>query len=93
MAAVKAWDDDLVYALSAQASVDHPDEITMIHTMLIDGVSDVICGDALPGDSPMVTCRFTIRYGTRNSYQVARLQKKDGGWVIDDALVVTRDRR
>jgi hypothetical protein len=91
--AVRARDDAAVYAISAQFAEDDPSSITLVHHERILKVSDVLCGDKLPGDLPTITCKFTVRYYSRNSYQVARLEKRTEGWVIADALMVTRDRR
>ena len=91
--AVRARDDAAVYSISAQSASEDPTSITLVHTERILKVSDVICGDILPGDLPTITCRFTVRYYSRNAYQVARLIKQADGWVIDDSLTVTRDRK
>ena len=91
--AVRRRDDAAVAAVSAQAANDDPENITLVHIERIKGISDVICGEALPGDLPRVTCKFNIRYWSRNAYQVARLVKKDGTWEIDQALTVTRKRK
>ena len=91
--AVRARDDAAVYSISAQAAAEDPSSITLVHTERILRVSDVICGDILPSELPSVTCRFTVRYYSRNAYQVARLIKQADGWIIDDSLIVTRDRK
>ena len=79
--------------LSARAAAEDPDNFTTFHIERIRGVSDVICSDALPGELPTITCKYTVRYWSSNAYQVARLIKKDGIWEIDQALTVTRKRR
>jgi len=93
MKAVRGRDNDLVAAVSAQFAEENPDNITLVHSERIKGVSDVICGDALPGELPTVNCKFTVRYWSSNAYHVARLVKKDGMWEIDEALAVSRKRR
>ena len=93
IAAVRARDDAQVSAISAQAAQENPDAIIFAHAVRIKGISDVICGEALPGALPTITCKFTVRYWGRNSYQVARLMKKDGVWEIDEALSVSRKRK
>lgn len=93
IAAVRAWDNASVAAISAQLAAEDPNNLTLVHSERIKGISGVICGETIPSDLPTVTCKFTIRYWSRNVYQVARLVKKDGIWEIDEALMVTRDRR
>ena len=93
ISAVRERDNAFVAAASAQFAEQDPDNVTLVHSERITDVRDVICGDALPGDSPTVACRFTVRYWSRNAYQIARLVKKDGRWRIDEALGVTRKRR
>jgi hypothetical protein len=80
-------------AVAAAMTADGPENLTTYHSAMIKGVSDVICGEALPGDLPTVTCKFTVRYSHRDAYEVARLVKKDGTWEIDLALAVNRARR
>lgn len=91
--AVTARDAAFVYAISAQAAEDDPSSITLVHTERILKISDVVCGDQLPGDTSTITCKFTVRYFSQNSYQVARLSKQAEGWLIEDALMVTRKRK
>lgn len=93
VSAVRWRDNAFVAAASAQFAQEDPNNITLVHSVRIKDVRDVICGDALPGDVPTVTCKFTVRYWSRNAYQVARLVKKEGSWQIDEALTVTRKRR
>jgi hypothetical protein len=93
IAAVQARDDARVSAISAQAAQENPGAIIFAHAVRIKGISDVICGEALPGDLPTITCKFTVRYWSRNSYQVARLMKKNGVWAIEEALGVSRERK
>ena len=93
IAAVQRHDNAVIAALSAQAAADNPGDLTMIHSERSKGISDVICGDRLPGDLPMVICRFTVRYWSRNAYQTARLRNQNGIWEIDQALAVTREQK
>jgi hypothetical protein len=93
IAALRRRDEAIVAAMSARMASEQPDSFATYHPDIIEGVSEVICGEALPGDLPTVTCKFTVRYPRRNAYQVARLARKDGMWEIEAALVVTRDRR
>ncbi|MEZ5656474.1 MAG: hypothetical protein R3E04_11450 [Sphingobium sp.] len=90
LAAVRSRDGDAVYAISDQEQRDHPGQLIFVHTERIKRIKDVICGDELPGDVPTITCKFTVRYWSRNAYHVARMQRIDGEWRIDDALAVTR---
>jgi hypothetical protein len=92
LAAVKGRDYDMVQAISNQEARDNPNEITFVHSERIKSVTDAICGEALPGDLPTITCKYTVRYWSRNTYQVAKLVKKADGWQITDALSVTRER-
>lgn len=91
--AVRASDDAVVYAISAQAAENDPSSITLVHTERILKISDVVCGDKLPGNAPTLTCKFKVRYYSQDSYQVARLSKQPEGWVVEDALMVTRKRK
>jgi hypothetical protein len=92
ISAVTGRDEANIEQLLAQAYAENPDGILSAQPERIKGISDVICGNALPGDLPTVTCKFTVRYWSRNSYQVARLVKRDGQWQIDGALAVSRKR-
>lgn len=67
-------------------------ELVLTHAERIRRVSDTICGDALPGDGLTITCKFTVRYWSRDAYQVAKLAKRGDGWELTEALVVTRIR-
>lgn len=92
VAAVRNRDDATVTAISDQAAKEHPEYITFVHSERIKGVSDVICGEPVSGESLAVNCKFTICYWTRNAYLVARLVKKDGKWEIEEDLDVSRKR-
>ncbi|QAY78923.1 hypothetical protein [Sphingosinicella sp. BN140058] len=93
ISALRERDNAFVAAASAQFAEEDPNSVTLVHSERIKDVRDVICGDALPGDLPTVTCKFTVRYWSRNAYQVARLVKKDGRWQVDEALTVMRKRK
>ena len=97
LSAVRAHDLAVVQAASDQAAKDDPDSIFMIHTQRIKRISDVLCGDKLPSNGasgqPVINCKFTVKYWSKDAFQVAKLVQRDGGWDIDEALVVTRDRR
>src|SRR5688500_13556468 len=80
IAAVRRRDDATVAAISAQAAEENPESITFVHAERIKGISDVLCGEALPGDFPTITCKFTVRYWSRDAYHVARLMKKGSIW-------------
>lgn len=92
ISAVRGRDEASVEQMLAQLYAENPDAIYSAQPERIKRISDVICGSVLPGDLPTVTCKFTVRYWTRNSYQVARLVKRDGQWHIDEALAVSRKR-
>lgn len=91
--AVSSQDDETVYSASAQYANDYPDHITFVHAIRITGLSDVLCSDELSSDPPSITCRFTVKYGKRRSFQIARLEKQEGRWAIADAIEVVRDRK
>jgi hypothetical protein len=96
LTAVRNRDNDMVFALSNQAARDDPNSITLIHTLRIKRISDVVCGDALPsdlpGDPPTVNCKFTVRYSSKDAFTVAKMVQKEGQWKIADSLMVTRQR-
>lgn len=72
ISAVRERDEANVGKLLVQLYAEDPDAIYSAQPERIKGISDVICSDALPGNLPTVTCKFTVRYWSRNSYQVAR---------------------
>lgn len=95
--AVRGRDNAVVQTVSDQAYQDDPSSVYLVHSERIRRISDVTCGDKLPNEQDTklttINCKFTVRYWSRNAYQVARLIFRDGSWEIADALVVTRDRR
>ena len=94
--AVRRRDDDIIQALSNQAAREDPDSLTLIHSQRIRRISDVLCGDRLPselpGNPPVINCKFSVHYWTQNVFTVARMVLKEGRWEIDDSLAVTRNR-
>ncbi|MBB4148367.1 hypothetical protein ACFSUK_12315 [Sphingobium scionense] len=91
--AVRAQDDETVYSASAQFAKDYPDQITFVHALRITGLSDVLCGDELSSAPPSIACRFTVKYGKRRSYQIARLQKQEDRWAIGDGMKLIREQK
>ena len=83
--------------MSDKAAQEDPSSIVLVHSEGIRRVSDVLCSDTLPNDlpgsPPTINCAFVIRYRSRDSRTVARMVRGSDGWEIDDALMVTRDRR
>lgn len=92
LSAVRARDDAVVQEVTNQAVAENPDQLVFVHSERIRRISNVICGDRLPGDEPTITCNFTIRYWSRNAYQVAKLVRAGDEWRIEDSLSVTRNR-
>ena len=90
IAAVQRHDHEIAVALMDEAMRENPDTIAQIRSQQIEGVSDVICDNGWPDALSTVTCKFTIRYAKYKSYKIARLVKKDGVWVIDEVMSVTR---
>lgn len=88
--AVGGSDAEGAQALADQAA--ESGDLVLVHAERIRRVSDTVCGEALPGDGLTITCKFTVKYSSRNAYQVAKLVKRDDGWELVKALVVTRDR-
>ncbi len=97
LAAVRARDADVVQAIANQAAQDDPDSVVLTHSERIKRISGVLCGDKLPsdlpGDPPVINCKFTVRYWSRNAETVARMVRRGDEWEIDAALAVTRARR
>ncbi|MBS0505387.1 MAG: hypothetical protein JSS55_16650 [Proteobacteria bacterium] len=91
VAAIRARDAAVAAALSDQAAAKG--EIVLTHTQRIRRISDVVCGDRLPGEAETIMCKFTIRYWSQDAYQVAKLVKRDEDWQVTEALGVNRDRR
>lgn len=91
MAAVIERDEQSISAALRRLEEEQPGSINIAHAEPIRVVEDVLCGDALSGDLPTMTCRFTVRYPSKDTYQVARFVKRDAGWKIDEALMVTRN--
>lgn len=81
---------DAVTAGEVAASAAETGQIVLVHPQRVRSIKDVICGDRLPGDTPTITCRMTIRYWNTTSYQVAKLVKHEGEWQIVSSLAVTR---
>jgi hypothetical protein len=94
--AVRNRDAAFVQSASNQAAQDDPLSIVMIHSERIKRISDSLCGRKLPsdlvGDPPVINCKFTVRYWSRDAYHVARMVQRNDGWEIADALAVTRER-
>lgn len=69
----------------------------MVHSQRIKRISDILCGDRLPtdlpGNPPVIHCKFTVRYWSMDSFEVARMVLRNGEWEIDDALSVERRKR
>src|SRR3954447_2868045 len=93
-------DKDLLAAVAARdtavadaASQEDPAGFIHFSPQPIRRISDVMCGDALPAKTPTITCKFTVRYRSFNTFQVARLVNEGKGWRIDEALSVSRKRR
>lgn len=97
LAAVRSRDASVVQAASDQFSSENPGEIVMVHPQRIKRISDILCGDRLPtdlpGNPPMIHCKFTVRYWSMDSFEVARMVLRNGEWKIDDALSVARPQR
>ncbi len=97
LAAVRSRDANVVQAIANQAARDDPNSVFLTHSERIKRISNVLCGDKLPsdlaGDPPVINCRFTVRYWSRNAETVARMVRRRDGWEIDNALAVTRARR
>lgn len=93
LAAVRAWQEECVEAVYEQAMRENPDSLVSVHAAPIERLSNVVCGDRLPGEVPTITCRFTLRHSGSKSYHVARLVGQGSGWKIEEALAVTRRRR
>ena len=97
LAAVRNRDGAVVQAASNQAAQDDPTSVVMIHSERIKRISDVLCSDALPndlsGNPTTINCAFVVRYWSRDAHTVARLVRRSDAWEIENALMVTRDRR
>jgi hypothetical protein len=93
LAAVRARDAEIADGYTIAASQEEPNGFVHYSPQRIRRISDVICGDALPGETPTITCKFTVRYWSTNAFQVARLVQEGKGWRIDEALSVSRKRR
>jgi hypothetical protein len=93
IAAVRSRDGAFVQAVSEQAASESPGDVVLVHSERIHRIADVLCGEELPDETPTITCKFTVRYWSRDAYQVAKLRRKNDKWEIAEALMVMRDRR
>lgn len=89
-AALQANTDATLSALMEEANEANPDQYTSMVAAPIRRLSDVYCGELLPDPPGSITCRLTVHYPARRSYQVVLLSRSADGWTIDDQLSVTR---
>ena len=66
------------------------DPLVMRAPSRILGLSDVICGDALPGAARSMNCKYTVRYADSRSYDVATFVRRNGKWVLTDEHALWR---
>jgi hypothetical protein len=90
--AARAWNDSAVQAISDQLAAEEPEQIHLVHAQRIRRISDVLCGEALGEDGPTIICKFTIRYASGTTFQMAKMKKTAQGWEIIDALSVSQNR-
>lgn len=97
LAAVRNRNSAVVQAISNQAAQTDQSSVFLIHSERIKRISNVLCSDVLPNnlsENPAtINCAFVVRYWSREAHTVARMVRRSDAWEIDDALMVTRDRR
>lgn len=80
---------DISAAMTAKDMSD-PTSIVMVSPRSIKEIADVHCGEALPNEEKAMNCSFTVIYPDKVAYQVAKMSRDRGHWIISEALVVTR---
>jgi hypothetical protein len=63
----------------------------LVHFFAPQRVSEVLCGEQMPGEVPTVTCKFVARYPRSDGHNVAKLFKEGGRWKIAEGLELTRE--
>jgi hypothetical protein len=89
ISAIKVRTDEEIQRMYQQPRQDQ-DDFTTFTQRRINGVSDMICGDALSGGTRSMNCKYTVHYDRDKSYQVATLVWQRGKWVVTHDRVVSR---
>ena len=89
VSALMARAEGTIATIDAQSGPN--DTIIRVPSRIL-GVSDMVCGEALPDAPQSIDCKYTVRYSGDISYEVATLAWRDGKWVITEAHGVWRKR-
>ncbi len=87
---------ELIWAINRYAEenipIDQvPKDAIWVPTRIL-GLSDIVCGDEIPGAPGSMNCKYTVRYAGDTSYEIATLVRRYGIWAITDKHAVWRKR-
>lgn len=89
-AALYARVDQEIADYAANERRKNPDLSVLAHPIPIRSVRNVHCGSPAASEPQSINCSFTAQAGNTVTFETAKLTKRNGEWVILDALTVTR---
>ncbi len=89
LGAQRRWNNHIELEVSQQANTG--DDIVLIMVHQPRRISNVRCGNELPGGAGTINCSFVLRYPHSIHYQVSTLARRTDDWEIINTLLVQRD--